>query len=146
MYFKEENEISDLVRAFETCELNPAEFRHYQHLAVALWYVKQFPYDEASDKMREGIKRLAAAYGKMGYHETITMFWLKLVRGCVAGANGSGLVELANRVASEFGGNKKLIADYYSEELLTSARAKNEWVEPDLKELEFESEPRAERL
>lgn len=139
MYFKNDSEIRELVRAFETCEIHPAEFRHYQHLAVALWYVKRLPYEGASQKMREGIKRLATAYGKMGYHETITLFWLSMVRGFVLkSSSGSTLFELANRVAEEFG-NKNLIADYYSEETLKSARAKDEWVEPDLKVLELPS-------
>ena len=59
-------------------------------------------------------------------------------RDSVVRANGhTGMVELANRIASEYGGNKNLIANYYSEELLKSERAKSEWVEPDLKALEF---------
>ena len=137
MYFKNDAEIRELVRAFETCEIHPGEFRHYQHLAVALWYVKHLPYERASEKMCEGIKRLAAAYGKMGYHETITLFWLSMVRGFLLNASSSStLFELANTLAKEFA-NKSLIADYYSEETLKSARAKNEWVEPDLKALSW---------
>lgn len=138
MYFKDETEIGELVRAFETCEINPAEFKHYQHLAVALWYLKHLPYEEASEKMRGGIKRLAETYGKNGYHETITVFWLQMVRRFLAGApSRATVVELANRVASEYG-KKNVIADYYSEETIASVKAKNEWVEPDLKALELD--------
>ena len=137
MYFKDEIEISELVRAFETCEIHPAEFKHYQHLAVALWYLKHHPYETASEKMRSGIQRLAAAYGKSGYHETITVFWLKVVHGFLLEADSRATIfELASEVASEYG-HKNLIAEYYSEELLASVKAKNEWVEPDLKTLEF---------
>lgn len=138
MHFKDVEDIRELVRTFETCELNPAEFRHYQHLAVALWYVKHFGYDVATEKMREGINRLAAAYGKMGYHETITLFWLELVRSFVAQTNGKeGMVDLANSLALNYGNNKALISNYYSEELLKSDRAKNGWVQPDLQALVF---------
>ena len=137
MYFKDEAEISELVRAFETCEIHPAEFKHYQHLAVALWYLQHHPYEAASEKMRSGIQRLAAAYGKSGYHETITVFWLKVVHGFLLKADSRATIfELASEVASEYG-HKNLIAEYYSEELLASVKAKNEWVEPDLKTLEF---------
>ena len=136
MYFKDETEISELVRAFETCEIHPAEFKHYQHLTVALWYLKHLPYEEASERMRGGIKRLAQAYGKNGYHETITVFWLQMVRRFLASAQSRATVlELANMVASEYG-KKNVIADYYSEETIASVKAKNEWVEPDLKALE----------
>ena len=138
MYFKDETEVSELVRAFETCEIHPAEFKHYQHLAVALWYLKHHPYETASEKMRSGIQRLAAAYGKSGYHETITVFWLKVVHGFLLKANPRATIfELASEVASEYG-RKNLIAEYYSEELLASVKAKNEWVEPDLKALEVD--------
>jgi len=138
-YFKDEAELSALVRAFETCTIHPEEFKHYQHLAVALWYVAHFPYHEASDKMRNGIQKLAAAYGKMGYHETITMFWLKMVRRFVAeAARSQSKSSLANRLATRF--DKNVINEYYSAELLGSAKAKAEWVEPDIKPFELTPE------
>lgn len=136
MHFKDNTEISELVRAFETCEIHPGDFKHYQHLAVALWYLMHHPYEEASEKMRGGIQRLAAAHGKTGYHETITVFWLKMVNGFLLKANsGATIFELANQVACEYG-DKNVIGDYYSEEVLASVKAKQEWVGPDLKALE----------
>ena len=124
--FKDDEEIIDLVRRFESCEINPADFRHYQHLTVAVWYIKEFPYDIASDKLRTGIQKLAAAYSKTGYHETITLFWLMLVREFAATADsGESLSELANRLVSTY--EKSFIAEYYSEELLASPEAKARW-------------------
>lgn len=135
MRFKDDAEIIELVRRFESCELDPAEFRHYQHLTVALWYVKEFPFDLASEKMRHGIKQLAAAYGKMGYNETITMFWLAIVREvCATISADEGICDLANRLIAG-GTTKNLISEYYSEELLATSEAKQHRVEPDLKPL-----------
>ncbi len=135
-YFKDESDLTALVRGFETCTIHPAEFKHYQHLAVAFWYVAHFPYHEASDRMRNGIQKLAAAYGKMGYHETITMFWLEMVRRFFAEASPrESILNLANRLAAKFV-DKKAINEYYSAELLDSEKAKAEWVEPDLKPFE----------
>ena len=135
MYFKADEEIIDLVRRFESCEINPADFRHYQHLTVALWYVMHFPYDIASDKIRAGIKKLAAAYGKTGYHETMTLFWLLIVRDFAAVSSSSeSTCDLANRLVMSCTG-KDLIKEYYSEELLATVEAKDRWVEPDLKSL-----------
>src|SRR5215831_9069962 len=126
MHFQDDEEVSRLVKTFETCAIHPAEFRHYMHLAVALWYLKHFPYDEASQKIRQGIRRLAAAYGKTGYHETITLFWLEIVRRFLAnGHSGEPIFVAANKLASEYG-NKNLIAEYYSEAALGSAKAKSE--------------------
>jgi hypothetical protein len=143
--FKDDDEIIDLVRRFECCEINPADFRHYQHLTVALWYIKKFPYDIAAEKLRAGIKKLAAAYGKTGYHETITLFWLVVVRDFVAKAGPmESICDLSNRLITSCTG-KNLVNEYYSEELIASPEAKHGWVEPDLKSLSLamESAPSA---
>ena len=139
--FENEEEIADLVRRFESCEIHPADFRHYQHLTVALWYVRQFPYHTASEKMRTGIQRLAAAYSKTGYHETITLFWLIMVRDFAAAADSEeALCDLANRMVTRYD-KKDLIKEYYSEERLDSPEAKAGWLEPDLKSLPVAEEP-----
>ena len=134
-YFENDHEISSLVSSFEACTIHPAEFKHYQHLTVALWYVANFSYDEATVKARTGIQKLAAAYGKSGYHETITIFWLAMVRNFFARAAGSApLAELANKLAAECA-DKNLIRAYYSADVLTSDEAKAGWVAPDLQPL-----------
>ena len=140
--FRDDAEISALVAAFESCCFHPSEFKHYQHLAVALWYVSNFPYDEAAERMKDGIRKLASTYGKSGYHETITLFWLDLVRNFVASTEAHcPLAELANRLVNSYG-DKTLINDYYSTEVLHSELAKTAWIEPDLKPMSFEAETR----
>src|ERR1041384_2641177 len=133
-YFKSEDEIILLVDSFEACTIHPAEFKHYQHLTIALWYVANFSYDEATLRVRTGIQKLAAAYGKTGYHETITLFWLAIVREFLARRDSHSIAELANKLAAEYA-DKNLIRDYYSEDVLASDKAKNGWVAPDLKPL-----------
>ena len=133
--FKDEEEIRSLVNAFEACTLNPEEFKHFQHLAVALWYLAHNPYEEAAEKMRNGIKKLAAAYGKMGYHETVTEFWLRMVWKFIGDAPPTeSITSVTNRLIAD-DDNKERIYEYYSSELLNSAEAKSRWVEPDLKPL-----------
>ena len=85
--------------------------------------------------MKRGIRRLAETYGKTGYHETITIFWLKVVKDFFDHKYAaSSLAEIANQLANRFA-DKAVIGDYYSSDLLNSAQAKAEWVEPDLKTL-----------
>ncbi len=134
---KDDRDIELLVRAFETCELNPAEFKHGQHLTVALWYVVQLPFDEASEKMRAGIKKLASAHGASAYHETITLFWLAIVREfCASARSAESISSLANRLAANY--QKDFIYEFYSRELLSSAEAKSEWIAPDIKPMPAE--------
>ena len=136
-YYKTDHEIRDLVESFEACSFHPSEFRHYQHLLVALWYVWHLPFDVAETRMKAGIRRLAQTYGKMGYHETITVFWLRIVANFAARQTGDllSLAETANRLIEECN-NKNLVFDYYSRELIESDHAKTVWAEPDLKKLE----------
>src|ERR1044072_82895 len=100
-YFENDHEIASLVHSFEACTIHPAEFKHYQHLTIALWYVANFSYEEATMRMRTGIQKLAMAYRKTGYHETITLFWLAIVREFWARSDSHSIAELANKLAAE---------------------------------------------
>jgi hypothetical protein len=134
-HYRTDYEIRELVESFEACSFHPSEFRHYQHLLVALWYVWHLPFDVAETRMKAGIRRLAQTYGKMGYHETITVFWLRMVANFAAReATGLSLIEAADRLVTKHD-HKQLIYDYYSRELIESDKSKAEWVEPDLKPL-----------
>lgn len=137
IHYETDDEIRALVEAFESCSFHPSEFRHYQHLTVALWYVWHLPYDEAEQRVKTGIRRLAETYGKTGYHETITLFWLRLVARFANGVDRElSLAATANRMIEEYA-RKDLIFDYYSSEVIDSAKAKAEWIEPDLQRIQF---------
>jgi hypothetical protein len=137
--YSSDEEAEEVVRRFESCELPPAEFNHREHLLVALCYLIRAGEAEALSRVRVRIGRYAAAHGVNPslYHETITVFWLKRVSAYAArAAYGRGLAELTNGLAAECG-SSRLIFEYYSRELIDSERARREWVEPDLKPLDF---------
>jgi hypothetical protein len=96
--------------------------------------VRNRSFIEATDKVTSGIRRLAETYGKSGYHETITLFWLRVVACFVADRENLTLPEMANTLIDHCV-EKNLISRHYSADLLASAKAKAEWVEPDLKPL-----------
>ena len=134
-YYETDEEIRALVASFESCSFHPSEFRHYQHLTVALWYVWHLPLEDASGKLTTGIRRLAETYGKTGYHETITLFWLRMVWNFAAEhGSKSTLAATANALIDKHN-DKDFIREFYSAELLASDKAKAEWVDPDLKRL-----------
>src|SRR3954447_25842219 len=73
-------EIEVLVRAFEGCTLPKFQWTHGEHLTVALWYLQHHPRDEATGRIREGIRRFNLSHGNAtGYHETITLAWVAVV-------------------------------------------------------------------
>ena len=131
-YYETDDEIRELVSAFEACRFHPSEFRHYQHLTVALWYVWHFSPEEAATRISTGIRKLAKTYGRTGYHETITLFWLRIVANFVGEHRTDSISSTANALI-ECCNNKDLIREFYSAELLATDKAKAEWVEPDLK-------------
>ncbi len=133
-------EIFDLLRGFDDCSLPRERWTHAAHLTVALWHLLQFDWPEAVSRVREGIKRLNESHGvvttrERGYHETITLFWLRHVRSFLDENynEGCSLVRLANRLIE--GADKNLPLEYYSRELLFSWEARLAWTEPDLKPL-----------
>ena len=144
-------EIEGLIQAFENCTLPRSEWTHQAHLIVALWYLTHYSQPEATNCIRVSeaaslklrIQQYNLAQGikttkDSGYHETITLFWIEIVRRylSVATANGS-LVDIANGLIDSCG-NPRLPLEYYSRELLMSWDARRSWVEPDLKPLTSE--------
>ena len=131
-------EIVALVRAFETGTLTRAEWRHREHLTVALWYLLHHDFDSAVALMRANILRFLTAVGvdltrEMPYHETLTMFWMRRLATecCAAHANELTLVALFNRVV-ETCSDKDLPLRYYSRARLFSDEARAHFVAPDL--------------
>lgn len=139
--FRSAAEVLSLVRGFEFCTLSRAEWTHRAHLTVALWYCLRHPFAEATGLVRDGIRKYNAAHGIVqtptgGYHETMTLFWLRIVRKYLAEVPDAhcSLAALANGLIERYG-DKGLPFEYYTRELIFSAEARAAWVEPDLKEL-----------
>jgi hypothetical protein len=129
--YETEDDIKRVVRGFESCTTGKDSFSHHDHLAVAVWYLRQ---DEARalDLMRASLLRFLDHYDCCAnYHETLTRFWIQQVRGVLKTLTGLSLLETTNSVVERLG-NSRLAFDYYSKELVESAAAKQGWVEPDL--------------
>ena len=130
-----------LVREFEACTLPRAEWTHHAHLTVGLWYLLRHDEAEAARRVRDGIKRYNKAWGVEttptgGYHETITLFYVRVIREFLARAGRDcTLAALANLLVSECG-DRSLPLAYYTRERLMSPEARARWVEPDLRPLD----------
>jgi hypothetical protein len=136
--FRETREIEQLVESFEACTVAPAEFDHGAHLTVALWYLSELPAPLAVERMRAGLQRYTKHHNAEAmYNETITLFWLKLVRRFLARADSTlPLAERVNALLATYNGSK-IVFEYYSRPLVQTPEAKAAWVEPDLKPLDF---------
>ena len=134
--YKAAAEVERVVAGFTDSTLPHTEWTHRAHLTVALWYTTHHEAAEALDLVRAGILRLNAAHGvpttpTRGYHETITRFYMRVVRHFVEQEEGGGdWAERANRLLRRYG-HRELPLRHYSEGVLKSPEARAGWVEPD---------------
>lgn len=134
-------DIRQLINAFETQTLPATAWTHEAHLSVGLWYILEYGLDIALCKIRPGIIAYNLASGGQntvdsGYHETLTIFWMRILHRFVREQQGSRRYEAIRETlfASPYA-DKNLPFRYYSRELLLSARARGQWVAPDLMEM-----------
>lgn len=77
-------DLAQLLAEFRTQTLSKAAWTHEAHLCVGLCYVKQYSMEDAICRLRAGIILLNDAHGtenteNSGYHETLTIFWAKVI-------------------------------------------------------------------
>lgn len=138
--FRTTGEVLSLLRRFDDCTLPRDEWTHAAHLTVALWHLLEFDWAEAVSRVRARILRYNAAHGVRttptgGYHETLTLFWMRRVRTFLEDGRNEArsLVALANDLADS--ADSRLPLEYYTRERLFSSEARAAWIEPDLKRL-----------
>ncbi len=126
----------ELTRAVERCEIK--DFHHASHLHVAWVYLAESSSArQAANKMRETLRRFAAAVGKsQKYHETITLFWVHILSCAYAAKRGQRLEDIVHANPQFL--EKNFPLTYYSPERLFSSEARTSWVEPDLKPLSID--------
>ena len=128
--------LDELVLEFEACTLTHERWTHAAHLSVAAAYSIRFG-DEALERMRAGIQRLNAVHGveqtlSGGYHETLTVVWMRLVQHALAATpNESEAWERVKAVVEALN-DKKVVLNHYSREAIMSPQARFAWLEPDL--------------
>ncbi len=137
MKFQSEDEIIEVLHRFENGTIRRSEWRHHEHLTIALYYVLHSPtLSDAFDKMSGGIFNLLKSFNvdltvEMPYHETLTVFWIYTIADFARSKIDSSIVEICNELNENFGKDYPL--RFYSRELLFSERARKSFVEPDLK-------------
>jgi hypothetical protein len=124
------------LKSFEEHTLPYAQWHHRAHIKVAYLYLRQYPLEQASAKVRTGIKAYNAANQvpegpDRGYHETMTQAWVRLVHLTLCeygpGQTADDFFEQHPQLSQ-----KKVLRFFYSRERFMSPQAKAEFLEPDL--------------
>jgi hypothetical protein len=125
--------IEDFIRAFEDCSLPRSAWTHRQHLIMALYYLRRYPRDQATLRIRDGIRRYNESHGNTtGYHETITLAWVEVISRFLAGSDRSRPVSSLARSLLDSCGHKDYLLKFYSKDALLSEEARRRLVPPDL--------------
>ncbi len=120
-------------RDFETCRMAPAEFDHRAHLRLAYTYLAERDVDTATDLMRVALLNFLQHNDipASKYHETMTRAWILAVRHFMenskAAPSADAFIDSNPRML-----DSRIMMTHYSAELLFSAEARAEFVNPDL--------------
>lgn len=129
----------ELLRQFEDAILPADLWTHRAHVRVAFLYVRAYPFDDAVERMRIGIKRYAKARNvpegpTSGYNETTTVAFMHLVAATVQ-AYGDAMPTPDAETFCETHPQlltQHVLRFFYSPERRSHPDAKTTFVEPDL--------------
>jgi len=134
-------EIDALITRFEAQKLPRKEWTHGAHLVVAIWYNSHYETEQAINLVRTNITNHNASVGTPntdteGYHETITLFWMRVAKRFLQLHAFDSIAEACNALISSKWGTSNYPLEFYSTKALFSVHARHNWVDPDLKKLE----------
>lgn len=104
--YKDETEIETVVDGFENCTTPKDEFKHRDHLVIAVFYLRQGTKQEALDRMRAGLHRFICHHqvDPAKYKEDLTASWIELVDKTLRElATDMPLLDAVNAVIEELG-------------------------------------------
>lgn len=121
----------EFVEAFEACTIAGTDFHHADHVRLAWAYLREHPLLTAIDRFASSLRRFATHNGVPGlYHETITWAYLLLIHERMNGEPAFDDFRAAN--PDLFTWKPSVLARYYRPETLSSERARQTFVMPDL--------------
>lgn len=137
MKYETEEEILEIIKNFENCTIKRGTWGHPEHLILAYHYSINNDFETALTKMRDGIFRLLESFEvdltkEMPYHETMTVFWMQTVFTFLETNADESMIETINKLIAKFGKDYPL--KFYSQDLLFSDKAREKFVESDLRE------------
>ncbi len=145
-HLNSDSAIRDLTERLLQQQLPKDEWTHEAHLAAAICLHVEYPNFDLKTNMKAVICAHNESVGTPnsdtdGYHHTITLFYAYLVEVvCLKNSATSSLSEILGTVMNSPMGDRKYTLKFYSSEVLFSVLARKQWVEPDVKSLDFISE------
>lgn len=133
--------IIQLAGKFDNRTLSKEDWTHEAHLTVAIWYLSTFDFFEALCRIKSGIIILnhvhgTANTGRSGYHETLTIFWSKVIHEYISLNREAPVEQLVNGFLGSPLANKNLPFEFYEKAILLSSGPRSVYSDPHLKEFD----------
>jgi hypothetical protein len=129
-------EDEEFLQMFEQCSLSGKCWTHVAHVRMAwLQMERSSSFEEALERIRTGIMAFNSSVKSVGYHETITVAFARLIhhkRQTEPTATWQDFIVKHSDLVSK---ENPILNFYYSPEVLSSQDAHAKFVEPNLKPL-----------
>jgi hypothetical protein len=136
-----EAEIDEFIAAFEAGTLPKERWTHGAHIFPGACYVHRLGEATAIDQMRTCIRRYNEAVGgknteTSGYHETVTLLWIKILHrfrsGLPASETSMNRTTFAALAVEKFAHDREILRRFYDFDVIGSTEARRTWVPPNL--------------
>ncbi|WP_299536690.1 hypothetical protein [Ulvibacterium sp.] len=119
--------------SFEKGELPPTLFTHEAHLRLAWMYIKKYGEKEAAEKIGCEIEQFDKLHGGGDtFHKTITIASIKVVGHFIGKSESRDFKSFIQEFPKLKTAFKELLNRHYSIKILTSQKAKAQFLQPDL--------------
>jgi hypothetical protein len=127
----------NFLQMFEQCSLDGKCWTHTAHVRMAwLQMQRASSFDEALARIRTGIVSFNASVNGVGYHETITVAFARLIYDRrQSDSESKTWLDFLSRHGDLVSKENPILHAYYSPEILSSDEARAKFVEPDRKPL-----------
>ncbi|MEO6329225.1 MAG: hypothetical protein ABIO55_09845 [Ginsengibacter sp.] len=137
-----EEELKYIVDGFFNRTLDKSLWTHDAHIITAIWHLMKFDKEDALCRLRSGIISYNLATGventvENGYHETMTIFWWKVINQFLAQRSGYSYRDNCIDFLNSYLAEKNFPLRFYSEQNLFSAMARSRFVNPDVQEIKI---------
>jgi len=137
-FLASEEALERFFAAFFDFSLPRAEWSHGAHVALAAYLLYDSDVPTVLPKVRQALSTYIEACGgrnadDTGYHETLTVFWLKVISRKVREEWFDSRLEAVRSMVAVYGEARELATQYYSYDLKSDTLSRKQWVEPDLR-------------
>ncbi|CAN5637254.1 hypothetical protein BH10ACI4_BH10ACI4_06950 [soil metagenome] len=137
----EESALMAFIAAFEDGTLPKGRWTHAAHIFTGACYVHALGESAAIDHMRTCVSTYNLAVGGQntptsGYHETVTVFWIKLLSQFRGEHPTLDRATFATLCVEHFSPQRDLLRRYYDYDVVASTDARCVWHPPTLQSLD----------